>query len=450
MTLQGENRRLVVMGLKALRQPQRLGLRALIHACGCDEQEITAGTIGYILAPRVNAAGRMEQAELAVRLFLTQDPQEADRLAETLCRLNRERQTIESEIYGEAVSRLHGAPDGAIVLAGEHWHQGVVGIVASRLSEEFCRPTFLICLDGERGKASSRSYGGFNLFASLTELSGLLEGYGGHELAAGFTIARKNIDAFRAAMCRCAAAYAASAPVEATLQVDCEIEASLLTEENVRGLSQLEPCGAGCPKPVLSLSGLTVEHAMAVGSGKHLRLRLQAPDGTPVQAIFFSAGRLAAKLRPGDRVDAAFTPQINEFRGRRSVQLNLIDLRRVEPTKLYDRFRAHEALRPDELRALAPDREDVIGVWNFLRRAAPGGAELRDNTDRLCLQIAASSPRPQAARRAIACLEILAELGLVSLRRSGSAIAVRIVPHRTNPLENSVLFCTLRKLKAGD
>lgn len=161
--------------------------------------------------------------------------------------------------------------------------------------------------------------------------------------------------------------------MEATLQVDCEIEASLLTEENVRGLSQLEPCGAGCPKPVLSLSGLTVEHAMAVGSGKHLRLRLQAPDGTPVQAIFFSAGRLSAKLRPGDRVDAAFTPQINEFRGRRTVQLNLIDLRRVEPTKLYDRFRAHEALRPDELRALAPDREDVIGVWNFLRSAAPAG-----------------------------------------------------------------------------
>ena len=115
-----------------------------------------------------------------------------------------------------------------------------------------------------------------------------------------------------------------------------------------------------------------------------------------------------------------------------------------------DQGRYDMARSLDELRALAPDREDVIGVWNFLRRAAPGGAELRDNTDRLCLQIAASSPRPQAARRAIACLEILAELGLVSLRRSGSAIAVRIVPHRTNPLENSVLFCTLRKLKAGD
>ena len=115
-----------------------------------------------------------------------------------------------------------------------------------------------------------------------------------------------------------------------------------------------------------------------------------------------------------------------------------------------DQGRYDMARSLDELRALAPDREDVIGVWNFLRSAAPAGTELRENTDRLCLQIAASSPRPQAPRRAIACLEILAELGLVSLRRSGSAIAVRIVPHRTNPLENSVLFCTLRKLKAGD
>ena len=338
MTLQGENRRLVVMGLEALRQPQRLGLRALIHACGCDEQEITAGTIGYILAPRVNAAGRMEQAELAVRLFLTQDPQEADRLAETLCRLNRERQTIESEIYGEAVSRLHGAPDGAIVLAGEHWHQGVVGIVASRLSEEFCRPTFLICLDGERGKASSRSYGGFNLFASLTELSGLLEGYGGHELAAGFTIARKNIDAFprghvplRRGLCgvRSGGGHAAGRLRDRGVPPDGGRTSAAFRSS--------EPCGAGCLKPVLSLSGLTVEHAAAVGSGKHLRLRLQAPDGTPVQAI---------SSRPGvcrqSSVPATGSTRPLRRRSTNSAaaagQLNLIDLRRVEPTKLYDRF----------------------------------------------------------------------------------------------------------------
>ena len=456
MTLQGENRRLVVMGLEALRQPQRLGLRALIHACGCDEQEITAGTIGYILAPRVNAAGRMEQAELAVRLFLTQDPQEADRLAETLCRLNRERQTIESEIYSEAVSRLHGAPDGAIVLAGEHWHQGVVGIVASRLSEEFCRPTFLICLDGDRGKASSRSYGGFNLFASLTELSGLLEGYGGHELAAGFTIARKNIDAFRAAMCRCAAAYAASAPVEATLQVDCEIEASLLTEENVRGLSQLEPCGAGCPKPVLSLSGLTVEHAMAVGSGKHLRLRLSRGRDS-FQAIFFSSTAQRAAVGRGDLVEIAFTPQINEFRGIRTVQLNLVDirpdegfrLRAREQAALYAHHAAGEALCPDDAAAMLPERQDFVDLWRYLS-ANCVRSSLTEELGCLSRKIARATGRPCEPVRLRVCLDVLAEQRLIVFEQHPKSVHITLCPNgRKVDLTQSGILIHLKEQKAG-
>ena len=157
-------------------------------------RHLTASTISFVLAPRINAAGRMEHAELAVQLFLSHDPEQAAQLAQTLCRLNRERQSTESVIYREALALLQQQePGSAIVLAGEGWHQGVVGIVASRLSEEFCRPTFLICLDGDHGKASSRSYGGFNLFAALRELSPLLEGFGGHELAAGFTIRREKI-----------------------------------------------------------------------------------------------------------------------------------------------------------------------------------------------------------------------------------------------------------------
>ena len=147
-----------------------------------------------MLAPRINAAGRMGQIDLAVDLFLTEDPLRAQEVARNLCELNRQRQAVESEIYRQATAMLpQGAPPEAIVLAGESWHQGVVGIVASRIAEEFACPTFLICLDGDHGKASSRSHGGFNLFASLTALSGLLESYGGHELAAGFTISRGNI-----------------------------------------------------------------------------------------------------------------------------------------------------------------------------------------------------------------------------------------------------------------
>ena len=309
MPLRGENRRLVVQGLAALQKPGRLGIRALMAACGCDAQPITATTIGYVLAPRINAAGRMEHAELAVELFLTDDEAKAAELAETLCRLNRERQATEHEIYREAADRLRGkhGTDSAIVLAGENWHQGVVGIVASRLSEEFCRPTFLICLNGDRGKASSRSYGGFNLFSALSELSELLEGYGGHELAAGFTIQRSNIDVFRRAICQRAEAFSASGLAHSALEIDCEVPGSLLTLKNTEALSELEPCGTGCPKPVFCLSEAVVERLGTVGNGKHLRLFLQARDGTALQAIYFSGGSLAKKLAAGDTCNSMNT-----------------------------------------------------------------------------------------------------------------------------------------------
>ena len=447
MPLCGENRRLVVQGLAALQRPSRLGVRALIHACGCDGQPITAGTIGYILAPRINAAGRMEHAELAVQLFLSEVPEEADALAQTLCRLNRERQDTESEIYRQAVELLRREQHsgGAIVLAGEGWHQGVVGIVASRLSEEFCRPTFLICLDGERGKASSRSYGGFNLFASLNELSPLLEGYGGHELAAGFTILRSNIDAFRQGICARADAYAASAEAETALPVDCAVDAALLTEENIVGLSQLEPCGTGCPKPVFCLQNAAIERLDTVGGGKHLRLRLRPPNAAPLNAIFFSGGSLSRRLHPGDRVDVAFTPQIHEFRSVRSIQLNVTDLRIVTPFELYERYIRHKPLLLCELEALRPTRTDVIDVWNYLRAAAPDGQPLRCEAEMFCSAVAAFSGERHSIRRTLICLDILQELQLVSVRRTGHVLEVRTLPdHPRNPLENSTIFRDLR------
>ena len=268
MPLRGENRHLVVRGLEALSKPKRLGIRALLEACECENKPITASTIGYVVAPRINAAGRMEHAELAVELFLTEDPYRASELAQTLCTLNKERQAIEARIHKEAAAMLKGQKHlgGAIVLAGEDWHQGVVGIVASRLCEEYRKPTFLICLNGDNGKASSRSYGGFNLFASLRELSHLLVGYGGHELAAGFTILRENIEAFRAGICRLADQHALAEPGGSALQVDCEIPAELLTEENVVAMGEMEPCGTGCARPVFCISEAIVDH-VGIGNG---------------------------------------------------------------------------------------------------------------------------------------------------------------------------------------
>lgn len=446
MPLRGENRRLVAEGLRAMQQPKRLGLRALIEACDCGRQPITAATIGYVLAPRINAAGRMEHAELAVQLFLSREPSEAERLAQTLCRLNRDRQTTEAEIYREATAKLKKTQgsDRAIVLAGENWHQGVIGIVASRLCEEYCRPTFLICLNGEHGKASSRSYGGFDLFRSLTELAPLLEDFGGHEFAAGFTISRGNIDEFRRRICRRAEEFSAGGAEKPALQIDCEVPEELLTEENINGLSQLEPCGTGCPKPIFCMSELEIERICAVGNGKHLRLRLKPRCGAALQAIFFSAGDLTRQLSVGDRVDVACHLQINEYRDAHTVQLNLLDLRPASATALFDRFTGGAALTSAERRALAPEREDVAAVWRWLKRCLPrDGRQMRAEADELAERIAASAP-DRSLRRVLPSLEVLSELGLIELRRDGGQLALRMMPNAApNKLENSKLYRTL-------
>ena len=307
MPLQGENRVFVDRGLQLLRHTGRPGLSALMAECSCDSEGLSASSIGFMLAPRINAAGRMGQIDLAVNLFLTEDPQEGAALAKALCDLNRHRQAVESEIYNQAVSMLpEGRTPEAIVLADDTWHQGVVGIVASRIAEEYCCPTFLICLDGEHGKASSRSYGGFNLFAGLTTLSHLLESYGGHELAAGFTISRNNIDAFRKEICALAARHYAGDAPRTVLDADCVIPPELLTLQNVQSLSAMEPCGNGCPKPVLVMKDLLVDRLQCVGSGKHLRLRLRQgrhrhfcrlwPAPSKISMITASSPRLAVMV----------------------------------------------------------------------------------------------------------------------------------------------------------
>ncbi len=196
MPMTGENRTIVQTGLAALAHPRRVGLAQLMEEAGLGDKPVTSVSIGYTLAPRINAAGRMGQADLAAELLLTRDPGRAAALAQELCALNRERQTIECEIFQECVQRLERRPQsGVILLADEHWHQGVVGIVASRLTEKYACPVFMVCLDQGMGKGSCRSWGGVNLFHLLTQCQDLLEGFGGHALAAGFTVREENIPA---------------------------------------------------------------------------------------------------------------------------------------------------------------------------------------------------------------------------------------------------------------
>jgi len=429
MPLQGENRVFVARGLESLAHTKRPGIAALMAECGCAPETVSASSIGFMLAPRINAAGRMGQIDLAVELFLTDDPDKAAEAARGLCELNRQRQAVESEIYRQAVSMLPmGKPPEAIVLADESWHQGVVGIVASRIAEEYACPTFLICLDGEHGKASSRSHGGFNLFASLSALSPLLESYGGHELAAGFTITRANIPEFRRQICALAAKFYTDDVPRTVLDVDCAVSPELLTLHNVDALQMLEPCGNGCPKPVLMVKNLTIDRISMVGGGRHMRLRL-CSGHTYLNAIYFSANPQTVSIQPGDLVDVAFTPQVNEFRGTRTVQMNVIDIRpscnaECLPDAAPYRDMQRGNLTAGEAAALLPDRKMLALVWRYLDAANP----VQESPVCLCRKIVRWSGKPLNLGQMLTCLDIFRDVGLLTVQRQHKYVSIRLTP----------------------
>ncbi len=451
MLLEGENRVFVDRGLESLRTTTRPGLAALIKECGADPSTISASTIGFMLAPRINAAGRMGQIELAIDLFLTADPRAGAQAARQLCDLNRQRQAVESEIYDQATAMLpQGKAPSAIVLASQDWHQGVVGIVASRIAEEYCCPTFLICLDGDHGKASSRSFGGFNLFSSLTTLSHLLESYGGHELAAGFTIHREKIDAFREAICRLAADYYQDDSPRTCLSIDCAVGPELMTLGGVASLNTLEPCGNGCPKPVLMMEKLTVERIRMVGNNKHMRLRLRR-GGFAVNAICFSATPQSLGIEPEDLVDVAFLPQINEFRGQRDLQMNVLDIRPHCNVPCDQEIALYQALRRGTLeassaQALLPDRARLGMVWRYLT-AIPNG-ELSLDPMCLCRKIVRWSGCPLSLQELLVCLDIFSDVELLQMQRLRKYITLRLTPQAEKAdLNQSQTMQTLLKAK---
>ena len=431
MPLLGENRVFVAQGLEALKNTHRPGIAALMAECGCTPENISASSIGFMLAPRINAAGRIGQIELAVNLFLTQDEEEAKALAQGLCELNRQRQAVESEIFQQAVDKLPiGKLPDAVVLSDERWHQGVVGIVASRIAEEYCCPTFLICLDGEHGKASSRSYGGFNLFAALTSLSPLLESYGGHELAAGFTIHRDRIAEFRQAVCGLAGEYYAGGGARTVLDADCAVTPELLTIRGIDSLNALEPCGNGCPKPVLVMENLTVDRISLVGNGRHTRLRLRQGYHT-LNAIGFGMTPQSASIEPGDVVDVAFVPQVNEFRGERTVQLNIQDIR---PSCQFDcccdcsSYRKLNAgtISPQEASDLLPDRAALGAVWRYL--ASCGTDYIEETPDCLCRKIVRKARLPLPLGKMLVCLDIFADVNLLQMQRRKKNLVIQLSP----------------------
>ena len=446
MPMTGENRTIVQAGLAALAHPKRLGLAQLIQEAGLGEKPVTSVSIGYTLAPRINAAGRMGQANLAAELLLTRDPGRAAALAQELCALNRERQTIECEIFQECVQRLEQSPQsGIILLSDEHWHQGVVGIVASRLTEKYACPAFMVCLDQGLGKGSCRSWGGINLFQLLVRCQDLLEGFGGHALAAGFTVREENLPALARRLRQIVLEEQKGRALPSELEIDAAVLPQELTVEAVEALDALEPCGAGNPRPVLLLTGAHVISAAQVGRGRHLKLRLEG-RGLSLDAIFFSVDGSELGLTPGCRVDVAFYPQINDFRGIRSVQLQVVDLRHALTRaqleqSIYEKYRRGESLSPDEAQSLLPTRAEFVCLWRYLERQCAGQTSLEDTVARIARGSARSGGQSERPNHTLVCLEVMEERGLISLEHQCGRVQITLhrLEHKVDLNASSIL-----------
>lgn len=318
--LVGENRILVKAGLERIAKTGKMGLRALAEIAGV-HGDVKPHHIGFRLGPRLNAAGRLADAMAALELLLTEDAVRAGELAQLLHDHNADRQKIEEQIVGEALAQAEQfAGDRILVLAQADWHAGVIGIVASRVLQEFYRPTVVIGVDG---KGSCRSVTGFSIVAALRSCGKLMERCGGHEMAAGLTIVPDNVAALRAALNEYAARELPAELLQPAVNVDAIVRLDDLDDEFFRQLDQFEPCGAGNPTPCFAVTGVRVQGAPRLLKEKHWKFRVTDGDTTH-EAVWWNA---ADRILPSGEMDVAFVPELNEFRGEVRVQLRVRDVR---------------------------------------------------------------------------------------------------------------------------
>ncbi len=373
MPLYGENRSIVRRGTALINDSDRPGIQALIEVAGLDGKPIKSGTVAFGISPRINAAGRIGSADRAIKLLLSDDYEEAAELANEINNDNVLRQQTEQDILAQAVGIIDSHPswkyDRVLVVSGEGWHDGVIGIVASRLVEKYGKPTIVITENGENyAKGSGRSIDGFSLYDALCACAQVLDHYGGHTLAAGLGLASDRIDDFRSAI----NAYADKTEFPNPVQnIDFKINPSFVNVELLDVIELLEPFGAGNPQPVFGLYNMTLTEITPIGSGKHLRLTLRRGDAT-LSAVLFRMTQLEFPYTVGDVVDVAATLDSNEYLGqiRLSILVRNIKLHDMDEDVLFEGIRQFDSLMhgtPGDYSAALVDRDFIARVYKFIR-----------------------------------------------------------------------------------
>lgn len=377
--LVGENRTLVKNGLRHIQNSDRIGINAMKQESGIAEKEINSSNVAFTLVPRINAGGRLGSSEKSVNLLLTEDEDEAVTIADKLGMDNRERQSIEKEILASIDEEVRRTPnivnDKILVFAGKGWHQGVVGIVASRIKDIYDKPTIIIGIDDDGvARGSGRSVEGFSLCDAVFACSEHLTHYGGHPMAVGISLEKEKINDFRKAI----NAYCKDIKMPYNiLHIDCKLNPNQLDLSILDSLSYIEPCGASNPSPIFGLYNMTVIATKEIGNGKHMRITLSRGQGqVPVYAVYFNHNFQSCSYRNGDIVDVAVSLDRNIYNGQENLSVIIKDIKYsqsnneelIDSERIFDKFAKRYRLTKNEVMSILPTRNDFAYVYRFLKQ----------------------------------------------------------------------------------
>lgn len=374
--LTGENRTLIRAGLERLSQSDRPGVQALLENAGIAGKALTSTNVAFTLVPRINATGRMGAPERAVRLLISGYEEEAEVLSEEICADNEERRRVEAEIAEAAFADIEAKgymKDRVVVVDGENWHHGVIGIVASRVTERCGKPCMIISRGETEAKGSGRSIEGFSLFEAICACGDLLIKFGGHPMAAGITLKPENIEAFRKRINQYAAEHFPQMPTQ-TVTLDCKLNPAALSVSMAQSLTQLEPFGNGNPQPMFGLFNMELSNVTPVGGGGHLRLTLEK-NGSVITAMRFNTKPEELPYHIGDKIDLAVQLEAREFRGQPSLTVIVRDMKfaafntekNIASLASFEKWQRGEVLSAEDKNRLYPDRACLAAIYRALR-----------------------------------------------------------------------------------
>ncbi len=433
VSLTGENRRLVRLGLQMIHNSERIGLKALMEMAGLSEKTVTSSSVAFVIAPRINAAGRLGSAERAVRLLISDDESEAVEIAEQLTNENRERQAIEQIINRDFWDIIAKDPsllyDRVLVISGENWNRGVTGIFASRICERYGKPCIVVSYDGDDAKGSGRSIEGFSLYDAISACSQWLTGFGGHTLAAGLSLKTQDIVNFRKAINEYAAREFPQMP-SPELRIDCQLPPSMITLDLCYAAELLEPFGTDNPTPLLAVMGLKIVDIFGAGGGRHQKITMER-GGSVISAMKFSTLSEDFPFRVGDVVDIAVTLDKTIFREKESLTVVIRDMRLSEThfdeinsgRQLYEKLMRGEELTEGELSTLRPTRTETGVIYRTAVNGYRGAADvLGCRMKRVGIGFG----------KLLTGLQILTEGGLLNCQDDGFVLRVKAVEHSSD------------------